>query len=306
MSEGYADVRFPVRPLTKPVAGGPERRSNAMLGRMNDQPVSVTLDTVRNAAKTLSGVARMTAMEGSRHLSSLVGGPVLFKCENLQRTGSFKLRGAYVRIEGLSDTERAAGVVAASAGNHAQGVALAASLLGVRATVFMPVGAPLPKIAATREYGAQVTAARPGGGRDAAGRPGVRPAYRCGLHTSLRPSRRGGRTGHGRPGDHGAVPQRAHRAGGHRRRRAGGRHRGGGQGAESRGAGDRGAGGGRGGVSALAGGGAAGGAGLGGDDGRRDQGRTARGRAVRDHQRTGRRGPYGLRGRPVQRAAALP
>src|SRR5882757_10734823 len=117
---------------------------------------SVTLDDVRGAQKMLSGVARTTAMEGSRYLTQLVGAPVLFKCENLQRTGSFKLRGAYVRIAGLSPEERAAGVVAASAGNHAQGVALAASLLGVRSTVFMPVGAPLPKVAATREYGAEV------------------------------------------------------------------------------------------------------------------------------------------------------
>ncbi|MFD3493693.1 threonine ammonia-lyase [Streptomyces sp. NPDC058690] len=116
----------------------------------------VILDDVRGAQKMLSGVARMTAMEGSRHLSELVGAPVHFKCENLQRTGSFKLRGAYVRIAGLSPVERAAGVVAASAGNHAQGVALASALLGVRATVFMPVGAPLPKVAATREYGAEV------------------------------------------------------------------------------------------------------------------------------------------------------
>jgi threonine dehydratase len=104
----------------------------------------------------LSGVARATAMEGSRHLSQLVGAPVHLKCENLQRTGSFKLRGAYVRIAGLLPEERAAGVVAASAGNHAQGVALASSLLGVRSTVFMPKGAPLPKISATREYGAEV------------------------------------------------------------------------------------------------------------------------------------------------------
>ncbi|MEV8348604.1 threonine ammonia-lyase [Streptomyces niveus] len=104
----------------------------------------------------LTGVARMTAMEGSRHLTHLVGSPVHLKCENLQRTGSFKLRGAYVRIAGLSPEERAAGVVAASAGNHAQGVALASTLLGVRSTVFMPVGAPLPKVAATREYGAEV------------------------------------------------------------------------------------------------------------------------------------------------------
>ncbi|MBW5421344.1 threonine ammonia-lyase [Streptomyces sp. BG9H] len=117
---------------------------------------TVTLDDVRGARKMLSGVARMTAMEGSRHLSQLVGAPVHLKCENLQRTGSFKLRGAYVRIAGLLPEERAAGVVAASAGNHAQGVALASSLLGVRSTVFMPAGAPLPKVAATREYGAEV------------------------------------------------------------------------------------------------------------------------------------------------------
>ncbi|MET9546560.1 threonine ammonia-lyase [Streptomyces sp. NPDC006627] len=117
---------------------------------------TVTLDDVRGARKMLSGVARMTAMEGSRHLSRLVGAPVHLKCENLQRTGSFKLRGAYVRIAGLLPEERAAGVVAASAGNHAQGVALASSLLGVRSTVFMPAGAPLPKVAATRDYGAEV------------------------------------------------------------------------------------------------------------------------------------------------------
>lgn len=116
----------------------------------------VTLDDVRGAQKMLTGVARTTAMEGSRYLSQLVGAPVHFKCENLQRTGSFKLRGAYVRIAGLLPEERAAGVVAASAGNHAQGVALASSLLGVRSTVFMPTGAPLPKVAATRDYGAEV------------------------------------------------------------------------------------------------------------------------------------------------------
>ncbi|WP_308208001.1 threonine ammonia-lyase [Actinomadura madurae] len=92
----------------------------------------------------------------SRVLSEQLGGPVLLKCENLQRTGSFKIRGAYVRIARLTPQERAGGVVAASAGNHAQGVALAASMLGCKATVFMPVGAPLPKIAATRGYGAEV------------------------------------------------------------------------------------------------------------------------------------------------------
>ncbi|MEU1148477.1 threonine ammonia-lyase [Streptomyces sp. NPDC005863] len=124
--------------------------------RTPDSLPTVTLDDVRGAQKMLSGVARTTALEGSRHLSGLVGAPVHLKCENLQRTGSFKLRGAYVRIAGLLPEERAAGVVAASAGNHAQGVALASSLLGVRSTVFMPAGAPLPKVAATREYGAEV------------------------------------------------------------------------------------------------------------------------------------------------------
>ncbi|BFV57564.1 threonine ammonia-lyase [Kitasatospora sp. CMC57] len=116
----------------------------------------ITLDDVRGAQKMLAGVARVTPMESSRYLAGLIGAPVHLKCENLQRTGSFKLRGAYVRIAGLSPVERAAGVVAASAGNHAQGVALAASLLGVRSTVFMPLAAPLPKVAATRDYGAEV------------------------------------------------------------------------------------------------------------------------------------------------------
>ncbi|MGA5047009.1 threonine ammonia-lyase [Streptomyces arboris] len=127
-----------------------------MTFRATSRHPALILDDVRGAQKMLSGVARVTALEGSRHLTELVGAPVHLKCENLQRTGSFKLRGAYVRISGLTPVERAAGVVAASAGNHAQGVALASSLLGVRSTVFMPVGAPLPKVAATQEYGAEV------------------------------------------------------------------------------------------------------------------------------------------------------
>src|SRR5699024_6577491 len=94
--------------------------------------------------------------EESRWLSRAVDTPVWMKCENLQRAGSFKIRGAYVRIARLSDDERARGVVAASAGNHAQGVALAASLLGANATIFMPENAALPKISATHAYGAQI------------------------------------------------------------------------------------------------------------------------------------------------------
>jgi threonine dehydratase len=116
----------------------------------------VTLTEVRAAASLLEGVAIRTPMEESRWLSSVVGGPVLLKCENLQRTGSFKIRGAYVRMSHLSPEERARGVVAASAGNHAQGVALAARMLGIKATVFMPEGAPIPKLNATRGYGAEV------------------------------------------------------------------------------------------------------------------------------------------------------
>nr|WP_221634264.1 threonine ammonia-lyase [Nocardioides luti] len=104
----------------------------------------------------MRGVAIETPMEESRWLSALAGGPVSLKCENLQRTGSFKARGAYVRISRLSEAERAHGVVAASAGNHAQGVALAASLIGIPSTVFMPEGAPIPKEKATRAYGADV------------------------------------------------------------------------------------------------------------------------------------------------------
>ena len=101
-------------------------------------------------------MVRHTPVEGSEHLSTLAGRPVLLKAEYLQRTGSFKIRGAYHRIARLDPAERAAGVVAASAGNHAQGVALAASLLGVKSTIFMPATAPFPKVAATRSYGAEV------------------------------------------------------------------------------------------------------------------------------------------------------
>jgi len=111
---------------------------------------------VEAAADLLRGVIDPSPVEQSRWLARLVGGPVLFKCENLQRAGSFKVRGAYTRMSRLSERQRALGVVTASAGNHAQGVALAASLLGIRATVFMPAGAALPKEQATRGYGAEV------------------------------------------------------------------------------------------------------------------------------------------------------
>jgi threonine dehydratase len=113
-------------------------------------------DDVLAARELLRPVVRQTPLLESGALSALIGGPVLLKCENLQRAGSFKVRGAYVRIARLTAAERARGVIAASAGNHAQGVALAAAALGARATVVMPAAAPLPKIAATRSYGAEV------------------------------------------------------------------------------------------------------------------------------------------------------
>jgi threonine dehydratase len=116
----------------------------------------VTIDDVRAAADRLRGVVQPTPVETSRALAELCGCEIVLKCENLQRTGSFKIRGAYNRIAQLTDEERARGVVCASAGNHAQGVALAARLHDVKATVFMPEQAPLPKVEATSTYGADV------------------------------------------------------------------------------------------------------------------------------------------------------
>ncbi|SDZ35600.1 threonine ammonia-lyase [Herbiconiux ginsengi] len=115
-----------------------------------------TLSDIENARARVAKAAQVTPMESSRYLAEIVGSPVFLKCENLQRTGSYKIRGAYNRISSLSDTEKAAGVVAASAGNHAQGVAFAARELGIKATIFMPIGVPLPKLQATRSYGADV------------------------------------------------------------------------------------------------------------------------------------------------------
>ncbi len=108
------------------------------------------------AAETLSGVISRTPTMPSRTLSEILGSAVTLKMENLQRTGSFKIRGAMFRLSRLNAQERARGVVAASAGNHAQGVALAAQALGIRATIFMPLGVPVPKLLATRGYGAEV------------------------------------------------------------------------------------------------------------------------------------------------------
>lgn len=116
----------------------------------------VGLEEILDARRLLEGISVRTPLDRSRSLSDVLGGEVLIKCENLQRTGSFKIRGAYNRIARLSDAEKQAGVVAASAGNHAQGVALAATLSDTRSTVFMPEAASLPKVEATKRYGADV------------------------------------------------------------------------------------------------------------------------------------------------------
>ena len=115
---------------------------------------SLSLDRIYQAAFTLKDVARRTDLIYSPHFSGK--NQVYFKTENLQVTGSFKLRGAYFKISRLTDEEKAAGIVACSAGNHAQGVALAAKRMGIKATICMPDGAPISKVQATKSYGAEV------------------------------------------------------------------------------------------------------------------------------------------------------
>jgi threonine dehydratase len=115
-----------------------------------------SLDDIRAARTRVGAIATVTPMEESSFLTELLGHPVHLKAENLQRTGSYKIRGAYNRIAQLTPEEKARGVVAASAGNHAQGVALAARELGITATIYMPIGVALPKLEATRGYGADV------------------------------------------------------------------------------------------------------------------------------------------------------
>ena len=119
-------------------------------------PAGVTVEDVRAAQTLLAEVIRPTPLKFNRALADRLGTDVYLKCENLQRAGSFKIRGAYTRMSRLTPEERERGVVAASAGNHAQGVALAAQLLGIRSKVYMPVRAPMPKLAATKAYGAQI------------------------------------------------------------------------------------------------------------------------------------------------------
>jgi threonine dehydratase len=116
----------------------------------------VTLQMIEEARERLAGVAQKTGLSFSNSVSENANCNVWLKMENLQRTGSFKLRGAYNKVAALTDEERERGIIAASAGNHAQGVALAASVFGCQATICMPKHAPLSKVTATRGYGADI------------------------------------------------------------------------------------------------------------------------------------------------------
>jgi threo-3-hydroxy-L-aspartate ammonia-lyase len=117
---------------------------------------AITIDDVREAARRLKGHVHRTPVITSRSFDEAVGHRVVFKCENLQRAGAFKIRGALNKLLTLTDEERRRGVVGFSSGNHAQGVALAAKLTGASAIILMPTDAPALKVAATRAYGAEV------------------------------------------------------------------------------------------------------------------------------------------------------
>ena len=116
----------------------------------------VTLEDVKKAQDTIKDIVKKTDILESTKLSSMTGANVYYKCENLQKTGSFKVRGACNKIANLTDEEKANGVIASSAGNHAQGVALGAKMNGIEATIVMPQTAPLAKVTATKSYGANV------------------------------------------------------------------------------------------------------------------------------------------------------
>lgn len=118
--------------------------------------MDISLENVTKARETLRGVAYKTTLVNNPLLSDMSNNQVYVKMENLQRTGSFKLRGAYNKIAHLTEAEKRLGVIASSAGNHAQGVAVAATIYGIKSTIVMPRHAPLSKVTATRRYGAEV------------------------------------------------------------------------------------------------------------------------------------------------------
>ncbi|MCG5242949.1 threo-3-hydroxy-L-aspartate ammonia-lyase [Azospirillum doebereinerae] len=118
--------------------------------------LAISFADVAGAAERIAGVAHRTPVLTSATADALTGGRLFFKCENFQRTGAFKIRGAYNAISQFDDVQRAAGVVTYSSGNHAQAIALAARLLGVKSTIVMPMDAPAAKLEATRGYGGEV------------------------------------------------------------------------------------------------------------------------------------------------------
>ncbi|MDF9407058.1 MAG: L-threonine dehydratase catabolic TdcB [Pelotomaculum sp. PtaB.Bin013] len=126
----------------------------------------LTMEKIYLARDRLVGIARRTPLDYSTTFSKVTGNSVYLKLENMQKTGSFKIRGAYNKVMSLGGEDRDLGVIAASAGNHAQGVAYAAAMAGIRCTVVMPAGAPISKVMATQGYGAEVVLA--GGGYDEA------------------------------------------------------------------------------------------------------------------------------------------
>lgn len=118
--------------------------------------LQVTLQGIKEAKETIKDIVKKTDMLECASLSNKTKANVFYKCENLQRTGSFKVRGACNKIANLTDKEKANGVIASSAGNHAQGVALGAKMSGIKSTIVMPATAPLLKVSATKGYGAEV------------------------------------------------------------------------------------------------------------------------------------------------------
>ena len=117
---------------------------------------TVTLEDIKKAQETIKDIVKKTDVLESVKLSSMTGANIYYKCENLQKTGSFKIRGACNKIANLTEEEKSNGVIASSAGNHAQGVALGAKMNGIEATIVMPATAPLAKVSATKSYGANV------------------------------------------------------------------------------------------------------------------------------------------------------
>ena len=170
------------------------------------------LPEIERARERLDGVARVTPVFPSETLSRLAGRPVRLKAENLQRTGSFKIRGAYVKLSSLEPERLAAGVVAASAGNHGQAVAWAARELGAPARIFMPQDSPMAKVDATRNYGAEVELTGPAFEETLEARPRVRRAGGRGVHPSVRGHVRDVGPGDDRAGARGAGRRSSRRS----------------------------------------------------------------------------------------------